>query len=92
MAFKTEDILKQRGARYGRFKNHAYLQEQLMTPLYNTAQWEEAPIYVREGVRMIMHKLARAFNGDVRYTDNFTDIAGYAKLVEQHLEEDCESN
>lgn len=36
---------------------------------------------------MIAHKLARIMNGDPNYIDNWTDIAGYAQLVVDILEQ-----
>ena len=36
---------------------------------------------------MIFHKLARIANGDPTYIDSWTDIAGYAQLVVDDLNE-----
>ena len=34
---------------------------------------------------MILHKISRIVNGDPNYKDSWTDIIGYAKLVEKTL-------
>ena len=39
-----------------------------------------------EAMEMILHKIARIFNGDEIYIDNWADIAGYATLAVQYLE------
>ena len=36
---------------------------------------------------MILHKLARILNGDPNYVDSWHDIAGYAILVEDIINE-----
>ncbi len=35
---------------------------------------------------MIFHKIARIINGDPNYADSWVDIAGYATLVANRLE------
>ena len=34
---------------------------------------------------MIAHKMGRILNGDPSYIDSWTDIVGYAKLIETDL-------
>lgn len=40
-----------------------------------------------EAIEMILHKLARILNGDPSYADSWIDIAGYATLVSNRLEQ-----
>ena len=35
---------------------------------------------------MIAHKLARIINGGSKFIDNWRDLAGYAKLIADYLE------
>jgi len=42
----------------------------------------------REALDMICHKIARIVNGNPDYADSWTDIAGYATLVAERLEND----
>ena len=46
---------------------------------------DKFPPFMREGVKMIVHKLARIANGDPFYDDSWKDIAGYATLVVEIL-------
>lgn len=39
----------------------------------------------KEALEMIMSKMARIINGDPNYKDSWTDIIGYAKLIEKDL-------
>jgi hypothetical protein len=48
---------------------------------------EQVPAFVLEGITMIFHKLARAANGNILYVDNFTDVAGFAKLIVDNLKQ-----
>jgi hypothetical protein len=41
----------------------------------------------REALEMILHKIARILNGDPNFKDSWTDIIGYARLVERELSE-----
>jgi len=36
---------------------------------------------------MICHKISRIVNGDPNYKDSWHDIIGYAKLIEDKLED-----
>ncbi len=40
-----------------------------------------------EALEMICHKIARIINGDSDYADSWVDIAGYATLVANRLNE-----
>lgn len=87
----VDDTLKQRGNRYGSFKNHANLSVALRTAIfqhYSSTHVEGpalTPIQI-EAITMICHKLARISNGDASYDDSWKDIAGYAELVAKELQ------
>lgn len=95
MADKLNTILEERGSRYGPFEGHASASQELKKVWdrfkHRNHRFHNLPDVtgkvVDEGVMMIMHKFARAVNGDPLYSDNFRDIAGYATLVADHLEE-----
>lgn len=88
MTTNTDDILAERGNRYGTFVGHAEIAQDLkrsMTQhldkrnkILDDDQWE--------ALEMIAHKIARIINGDPNYYDSWADIAGYAKLVSDRLE------
>ena len=79
--------LAQRGARYGEFTDFASINQQLKNVAHSAPKWAVMPDDCREAIDMILHKIARALNGDPNYADNWHDIQGYAKLVEQRITE-----
>jgi len=81
---KTEEILKQRGFRYGEFKDLAIISQKLKDIVYEVDGVQDKVLI--EAIEMIMHKIARIINGDESYIDNWADIAGYATLAVQYLE------
>jgi len=86
-----EETLKERGARYGRFADHAYLAQKLKDTLRfgpgpDGGAWERLAPDQKQALDTIMDKVARILNGDPNYPDNWHDIAGYAKLVDDRLE------
>ena len=50
--------------------------------------WETLSFDAAEALDMIQHKIARILNGDPNYIDSWTDIIGYARLVEKRLTSD----
>lgn len=89
------DVLDERGSRYGDYYTHAQISQDIQKILrdgYELAHpgqtYWELPPDIRESLSMISHKLARIVNGDPLYHDSHTDIAGYAKLVADRLEND----
>jgi hypothetical protein len=88
MTQQIEQVLQERGARYGSFDTHAEITQDFKRVLdkhlkINGKEW---PDILKEAADMIFHKLGRAVNGDPLYADTWVDIAGYAQLVAQHLE------
>lgn len=89
--------LAQRGSRYGDFTDHAGLAQGLMFRLQKfnkpadndqgyTEPWKDRLNDVqRQALTVIMDKIARILTGDPNYDDNWHDIQGYAKLVEDRL-------
>ena len=87
----TGATLEQRGNRYGDFNQHAKLSQEFKR-LFNQhvseyGNPEDFTDTISESIEMIFHKLARIANGDPTYDDNYRDIAGYAELVVQDLNE-----
>jgi hypothetical protein len=85
-ALSTEEILEQRGSRYGAFKDHSAISSALRSSVlqHYVSTHPEGPAmepYMMESIIMICHKLGRIANGDPHYDDNWKDIAGYAQLV-----------
>lgn len=83
----TEQILSERGARYGKFKDHADVSQDLKDVVRDAceARGKRLAADQKEALDMICHKMARIINGDSDYADSWDDIAGYAKLVADRL-------
>ena len=83
---EVNDTLAERGNRYGNFEDNARLTQALMDTLDDLRLQELSPVH-REAIHMIFHKIARMSVGDQWYDDNPRDIAGYALLLEEHIQE-----
>ena len=88
MTIKVEDVLKERGERYGSFEGHAEITIGLsrVIALECLKRQKELQADQAEALHMICHKIARIINGDPDYADNWVDIAGYATLVADRLQ------
>lgn len=84
---KIAKILIERGKRYGKFVDHAMYSQALKQMWCDSPGYVRSTISQREAMDMIMHKIARIMNGDPNYADSWQDIAGYAQLVVDILEE-----
>jgi len=81
-------LLDQRGNRYGTFKGHAEITQQLKDVIglgLKARNKQLAPDQL-EALDMICHKIGRIVNGDPDYDDSWVDIAGYAQLVADRLQ------
>lgn len=78
-----DTTLAERGARYGRFEEHAEI-AQAIQDAYRIypEKWDNLPRVVKQSFTVIADKIARTLNGDPMYGDNYHDIGGYAKLAE----------
>jgi hypothetical protein len=81
-------VLDERGARYGKFEDHARITQELKRVSYDffVGKNKELADDQQEALDMIFHKIGRILNGDPNYADSWIDIAGYAKLVADRLE------
>lgn len=86
----TSDVsatLAERGNRYGEFKGHAEVTQELKDVVSNqlALRTKQLDADQQEALDMIFHKIGRIVNGDPNYADSWHDIAGYAKLVDDRL-------
>jgi len=84
----VEYTLAARANKYGDFADVARISQEFQEIAHNSPGWAAMNTTQREGATLILHKLARALSGDPTYADNWHDIAGYAKLVEDRLDPD----
>ena len=80
-----ETVLAERGSRYGKFVGHAKITQELKEAMQRSPNWGRLAHDQKEALEMVVHKIGRILNGDPNYVDSWTDIVGYAKLVEDRL-------
>lgn len=85
MTQNITEVLTERGSRYGKFKDHAAIAQDLKAILWKHDYQRMRPDQC-EALEMICHKIARILNGDPDYADSWVDIAGYATLVSDRLQ------
>ena len=85
MNTSIEKVLAERGKRYGEFVDHAFVTQSIKRAMVNSPNWKRLSDDMKESLEMIAHKMGRILNGDPEYIDSWTDIVGYAKLVEDYL-------
>jgi hypothetical protein len=79
------ETLKQRGQRYGTFAENAATAQSLKGVLRSSDSWVRLDHDMQQALDVICDKASRILSGDPTYADNWHDIAGYAKLVEDRL-------
>lgn len=77
--------LEERGTRYGDFTVHARIAQNLQLVMQDKSGWGHLSSVQRQALTVIADKIARILSGDPDYRDNWHDIQGYAKLVEDRL-------
>ena len=82
-----DDTLEERGNRYGEFIYHAEVTQNIKRAMKTGQNWAKLSDSMQESLEMIAHKIGRILNGDPNYKDSWHDIIGYAKLIEDTLED-----
>lgn len=95
-----EKTLQERGSRYGDFSDHARIAQELQDAMRNFDKptqpdesgrfmfyrpWDALEPIQKQALTVIADKIARILSGDPNYADNWHDIQGCAKLVEDRL-------
>lgn len=79
------ETLTDRDQKYGTFIGNAGIAQELKQVLYSSPNWDLLRADQAEALEIIASKIARMLNGDPNYIDNWHDIQGYARLVEERL-------
>lgn len=87
MENQIEQILKERGERYGSFEGHALITQRLKNTMRDSDHWQEMEPDQKEALDMVAHKVGRILNGDPNYLDSWADAIGYLRLVYDRLSE-----
>lgn len=77
---EVTNTLAERGQRYGDFKEHAEITQDLKKEMRICEKWNALSNDKKEALEMIAHKIGRILNGDPEYRDSWIDIAGYAAI------------
>lgn len=80
-----QETLSERGARYGKFEDHARICQGIKASMTCHPGWNKLAPDQKQALETIADKVARMLNGDPDYDDNWRDIAGYATLVLDRL-------
>lgn len=80
-----EATLEERGNRYGEFKEHARITQNIKRAMQDSPNWDKLSDDKKESLEMVAHKIGRILNGDPEYDDSWIDIEGYTHLVTQEL-------
>jgi len=83
------EILDERGKRYGKFVDVAKATNDIQEAVFDNMRIDKLKLLKHDqslAIEMICHKLARIAVGDADYLDNWIDIAGYAQLVADRLQ------
>lgn len=81
----VDKTLTERGNRYGEFKEHARITQNIKRAMVDSPNWDDLPDPMKEALEMLAHKVGRILNGDPHYADSWHDIIGYTRLVEKDL-------
>lgn len=81
----VEQLITERGSRYGKFKDGAEIMQEMKDVMREVDGWHNLTPSQREALDMIQHKIGRILNGDPTYDDSWKDIAGYAMLIANEL-------
>lgn len=79
--------LKDREPKYGNYASRANISQTIKDAFVLGDNWRTMSADKRESLEMIASKISRILNGDAGLKDSWHDIAGYAKLVEETLDD-----
>ena len=85
MVTKISTVLDERGKRYGDFADNAFVVQQIKDALRAGVEWNNMNWAQREALEMIAVKMSRIVSGDPNYKDSWTDIIGFATLIEKDM-------
>lgn len=81
-----DDILQERGSRYGDFAVNSMVSQSIKFAMRNSPNWpSKLTPDKREALELIALKISRILSGDPDYKDNWIDIVGYTELVIKNL-------
>ena len=92
MAKTIQEILKEREKTHGDFSVHAAITQAIKSCYKITTAYDRLSSPQRETLDMIAHKIGRILTGNPNTKDHWDDIAGYATLISERIEDDNSSD
>ena len=86
MTEKLDDLLEKRADTYGEFNDVAEVTQRLYLVVKASPNYKSLSFIHKEAFHMIFHKIARLLCGNPQHLDTVRDIAGYSKLLFEHVE------
>lgn len=83
-----DQTLAERGKTYGPFREKAKTVQALIDVVIHEPGWERLAADQKQCIMVCFDKFARAIHGDPNHRDNFHDVVGYAKLVDDRMAAD----
>jgi hypothetical protein len=80
-----DEMLAARNSRHGDFTDDARTAQSLKYVIHAGVNWDQLTQVQQEALDHIATKIARILSGDPRHRDHWSDIQGYARLVETRL-------
>lgn len=81
----TQDTLKDRQTKYGEFTENAEISQKIKDIFREYPRFIGLTPDKKEALDIIASKVSRILTGDPEYSDNWHDIQGYAKLIENKI-------
>ena len=85
MTDPTDALLDNRGKTHGDFSHHARITQELKEKVREEPGWGKLTDCQCEAIDMILHKIGRILAGNPNHKDHWDDIAGYARLVSDRI-------
>lgn len=78
-------ILALRHTVHGDFTDDACIAQAIKHQLRQGRNWEELTSFQKEALEQIATKIGRIVSGNPNHKDHWSDVQGYARLVEERL-------
>jgi hypothetical protein len=80
-----EQVLKDRGEKYGKIEDNSRITWQLWEVLETAPNFKELNYVQKTCIWMNLHKTARMICGDPLEPDNPLDMEGYSRLMKEYI-------
>lgn len=85
MTDKINGVVSERDSRHGGFDKVSRVSQDLKRVMVSSPNWCHLSDVHKEGLEMVVHKIARVLCGDENYEDNYVDISGYSSVILKYI-------